>query len=153
MWQSSTLVTHERTQNLYLSKFICWVGDVHYGLRDSWRSQSIYQVLTDRFALTNGSTTQPCGWGNYCGGTWQGIVNKLDYIKGMGFTAVWISPVVENIPNSRYGQPYHGYWAQNIYALNTNYGTQEDLKALSAALHARGMASLSSAESNAGADV
>lgn len=75
---------------------------------EQWRSQSIYQVLTDRFALTNGSTTQPCGWGNYCGGTWQGIVNKLDYIKGMGFTAVWISPVVENIPNSRYGQPYHG---------------------------------------------
>ncbi|PIB03036.1 Alpha-amylase A type-3 [Cercospora beticola] len=107
---------------------------------EQWRSQSIYQVLTDRFALTNGSTTQPCGWGNYCGGTWQGIVNKLDYIKGMGFTAVWISPVVENIPNSRYGQPYHGYWAQNIYALNTNYGTQDDLKALSAALHARGMA-------------
>lgn len=73
-----------------------------------WRSQSIYQVLTDRFALTNGSTTQPCGVGSYCGGTWQGIVNKLDYIKGMGFTAVWISPVVKNIPNSPYGNPYHG---------------------------------------------
>ncbi|KAF2215914.1 carbohydrate-binding module family 20 protein [Cercospora zeae-maydis SCOH1-5] len=104
-----------------------------------WRSQSIYQVLTDRFALTNGSTTQPCDWGNYCGGTWQGIVNKLDYIKGMGFTAVWISPVVENIPNSKYGRPYHGYWAQNLYSLNTNFGTEADLKALSAALHARGM--------------
>lgn len=104
-----------------------------------WRSQSIYQVLTDRFALTNGSTSQPCGVGSYCGGTWQGIINKLDYIKGMGFTAVWISPVVKNIPNSPYGNPYHGYWAQDIFSLNSNFGSASDLKALSAALHARGM--------------
>jgi alpha-amylase len=73
-----------------------------------WRKQSIYQVITDRFALTNQSTTQACGWGNYCGGTWQGITNKLDYIQGMGFTAVWISPIVKNIANSPYGNPYHG---------------------------------------------
>jgi alpha-amylase len=53
-----------------------------------WRAQSIYQVLTDRFALTNGSTTAPCNLNEYCGGTWQGIINKLDYIQGMGFTAV-----------------------------------------------------------------
>lgn len=104
-----------------------------------WRSQSIYQVITDRFALTNGSTTQACDWGNYCGGTWQGIANKLDYIQGMGFTAVWISPVVKNIGNTPYGNPYHGYWAQDIYALNPAFGTAAELKALSAALHARGM--------------
>ncbi|USW53609.1 Putative carbohydrate binding module family 20, glycosyl hydrolase, family 13, catalytic [Septoria linicola] len=104
-----------------------------------WRSQSIYQVLTDRFALANGSTSQSCDWGNYCGGSWQGILNKLDYIKGMGFTAVWISPVVKNIADSQYGRPYHGYWAQDIYSLNSNFGTADDLKALSAGLHARGM--------------
>ncbi|KXT05837.1 hypothetical protein AC578_1103 [Pseudocercospora eumusae] len=104
-----------------------------------WRSQSIYQVLTDRFALTNGSTTQACDWGNYCGGTWRGIANKLDYIQGMGFTAVWISPVVKNIADTPYGNPYHGYWAQDIYSLNSAFGTAADLKALSAALHARGM--------------
>lgn len=58
-----------------------------------WRSQSIYQVLTDRFARTDGSTTAACNVGDqlYCGGTWQGIINKLDYIQGMGFTAVSIS--------------------------------------------------------------
>ena len=57
-----------------------------------WRSQSIYQVLTDRFAMTNGSTTATCNTGDqiYCGGTWQGIIDKLDYIQGMGFTAVSI---------------------------------------------------------------
>lgn len=55
-----------------------------------WRGQSIYQVLTDRFALTSGSTTQACNTADqvYCGGTWQGIINKLDYIQDMGFTAV-----------------------------------------------------------------
>ncbi|EME39333.1 glycoside hydrolase family 13 protein [Dothistroma septosporum NZE10] len=104
-----------------------------------WRSQSIYQVVTDRFARSNGSTTAPCDWGSYCGGTWQGIINKLDYIQGMGFTAVWISPVVENIGTTPYGDPYHGYWGQNLYSLNPAFGTADDLKALSGALHARGM--------------
>jgi hypothetical protein len=57
---------------------------------DDWRSRSIYQVITDRFARTDGSTTAPCvlAENQYCGGTWQGIINKLDYIQGMGFTAV-----------------------------------------------------------------
>lgn len=55
-----------------------------------WRSQSIYQVLTDRFARTDGSTTASCNTADqvYCGGTWEGIINHLDYIQGMGFTAV-----------------------------------------------------------------
>ena len=55
-----------------------------------WRSQSIYQVLTDRFARTDGSTTASCNAaaGVYCGGTFQGIIKHLDYIQNMGFTAV-----------------------------------------------------------------
>jgi alpha-amylase len=55
-----------------------------------WRSQSIYQVLTDRFARTDRSTTAACNTGSqvYCGGSWQGIINHLDYIQNMGFTAV-----------------------------------------------------------------
>lgn len=71
-----------------------------------WRQQSIYQVFTDRFARTDLSTTAPCepSEGEYCGGTWQGLISKLDYIQGMGFTAVWISPVVEQIEgNSKDG--------------------------------------------------
>lgn len=57
-----------------------------------WRELSIYQVLTDRFATTDGSSPS-CGITDYCGGTWKGLENKLDYIQGMGFEAVWISPV------------------------------------------------------------
>jgi alpha-amylase len=57
-----------------------------------WRSKSIYQVLTDRFARTDGSTTATCNTGDrvYCGGTYQGLIKKLDYIQGMGFTAVGV---------------------------------------------------------------
>ncbi|KAK4615785.1 Alpha-amylase A type-3 [Fulvia fulva] len=104
-----------------------------------WRSQSIYQVVTDRFARSDGSTSAPCNWGSYCGGNWQGIISRLDYIQGMGFTAVWISPVVKNIASTPYGDPYHGYWASDLYSLNPAFGTADDLKALAAALHARGM--------------
>ncbi|KAK6435470.1 hypothetical protein LTR95_008339 [Oleoguttula sp. CCFEE 5521] len=58
----------------------------------------------------------------------------------MGFDAIWISPIVKNIEDTTaYGDAYHGYWAQDITSLNSHFGTSGDLKALSAALHARGM--------------
>jgi alpha-amylase len=62
------------------------------------RERSVYQIITDRFALTDGSSPS-CSTEDkkYCGGTWKGIENKLDYVQGMGFDTVWISPVVENI--------------------------------------------------------
>ncbi|KAH6619878.1 glycoside hydrolase family 13 protein [Chaetomium sp. MPI-SDFR-AT-0129] len=107
-----------------------------------WRQQSIYQVFTDRFARTDLSTTVPCepSDGVYCGGTWQGLISKLDYIQGMGFTAVWISPVVEQIEgNSQDGSSYHGYWAKDIWALNPAFGTEDDLVQLASEIHSRGM--------------
>lgn len=56
---------------------------------------------------------------------------------------IWISPVVENILNKTAdGAAYHGYWAKDIYQLNANFGTVDDLKGLSEELHARGMVSL-----------
>ncbi|KAH9828346.1 Alpha-amylase domain [Teratosphaeria destructans] len=107
-----------------------------------WRAQSVYQVMTDRFAKTTDNTTACGNLNYYCGGTWRGLINHLDYIQGMGFTAIWISPVVENLPASVEtvdGSSYHGYWAQDIYSVNPSFGTAADLKALSTALHARGM--------------
>lgn len=55
-----------------------------------WRNQSIYFVVTDRFARTDDSTTAPCNTtaGEYCDGTFQGIIDHLGYIQDMGFTAV-----------------------------------------------------------------
>lgn len=50
--------------------------------------------MTDRFAV-GGAIPQPCDVmaGKHCGGNWHGIIEKLDYIQSMGFTAIWISPV------------------------------------------------------------
>ncbi|RDX40957.1 glycoside hydrolase family 13 protein [Lentinus brumalis] len=106
-----------------------------------WQNRTIYQLVTDRFATPDGSGP-PCDTGDrkYCGGTWKGIISKLDYIHDLGFDAVWISPVVANLEgNTTDGQAYHGYWTQDINSLNSKFGTADDLKALSAALHNRSM--------------
>ncbi|KFY18754.1 hypothetical protein V493_08372 [Pseudogymnoascus sp. VKM F-4281 (FW-2241)] len=95
-----------------------------------WRELSIYQVLTDRFATTDG-TSPSCEITDYCGGTWKGLENKLDYIQDMG---------VHNIEDdTSAGYAYHGYWADNPFTLNDHFGTADDLKSLSEALHGRGM--------------
>lgn len=105
-----------------------------------WASRSIYQVMTDRFARSDGSTTECTDIDNYCGGTWTGLINNLDYIQGMGFTAVQISPVVENIKeDTGYGEAYHGYWPLNMYGINENFGTAGDLSNLAQELHDRDM--------------
>lgn len=107
-----------------------------------WRGRSIYQLLTDRFALPDGTTIAACDTSKarYCGGTWSGIEGQLDYIQDMGFDAIWISPITKNIEQrTEYGEAYHGYWQQDIYAVNPRFGTAGDLKALSQALHLRGM--------------
>ena len=110
----------------------------------TWRSQSIYQLMADRFARTDGSTKSSCNTGDrgYCGGSWKGITNHLDYIQDMGFTAIWLSPITLNIPTNVMtpdGSSYHGYWQSNLYELNPAFGSADDLKALSSALHARHM--------------
>ncbi|ODN78734.1 hypothetical protein L202_04298 [Cryptococcus amylolentus CBS 6039] len=108
---------------------------------DAMRSRSVYQVVTDRFARATGSTGA-CVEADrkYCGGTWSAITDHLDYIQGMGFDTVWISPVVDNIgDDTSEGEAYHGYWTLNPNSLNSNFGTADDLKALSTALHDKGM--------------
>jgi alpha-amylase len=57
---------------------------------EDWQSRSIYQVVTDRYAREDGSTTASCnaGHGEYCGGTYKGLTDNLDYIQDLGFTAV-----------------------------------------------------------------
>ena len=98
---------------------------------EEWKSRTIYQVLTDRFA---GPSTSSCDLHNYCGGTWNGLASKLNYISTLGFDAIWISPVIENTPDG-----YHGYWAKNLSAVNTNFGSPEDLKNLVKEAHQMGM--------------
>ena len=66
---------------------------------NSWKSRTIYFALTDRIARNenDGGGVGCNNYGDYCGGTFKGLQGKLDYIKGMGFDAVWISPVVASM--------------------------------------------------------
>ncbi|KAJ5772754.1 hypothetical protein N7457_007650 [Penicillium paradoxum] len=129
-------------KNTFLTAILLLV-QVAMGLTPAeWRSQSIYFLLTDRFGREDNSTSAACNVEQrpYCGGSWQGIINHLDYIQGMGFTAIWITPVTKQLPQTTaYGAAFHGYWQQDIYDVDSHLGTSDDLRALSDALHARGM--------------
>ena len=63
------------------------LSSIYCKSKEEWKTRSIYQILTDRFART--SDTGNCNLSQYCGGNYQGLINKLDYIKGMGFNAIW----------------------------------------------------------------
>lgn len=56
---------------------------------EEWKSRSIYQVMIDRFALTDGSTTAACeDLSQHCNGTWAGLIDQLDYIQGKNASVV-----------------------------------------------------------------
>jgi alpha-amylase len=133
-----------------LSRLLQSNGEVALSISKFWpsplllHSSILYRIITDRFALPENSTVplNACDTmkQRYCGGTWNSIRSNLDYIQDMGFTAIWISPVNKNIEGiTAYGEPYHGYWVEDISKLNSHFGTAADLKTLSADLHARGM--------------
>lgn len=115
------------------------VGCANAATPDDWAKRSIYQVVTDRYARSANFSAN-CNITQYCGGNWAGLVSRLDYIQNMGFTAVQISPVQENLPQDTiYGEAFHGYWPQNLDQLNAHFGSENDLKNLTAELHKRGM--------------
>jgi glycosidase len=105
-----------------------------------WREEFIYFLLVDRFHdyLTRKpvNASRPKGFGNeeqlkkVCGGTIRGIINNLDYISDLGCTALWLSPLFENNPES-----YHGYAIQNYLQIDKWFGTKEDLEELVDAAH------------------
>jgi alpha-amylase len=101
------------------------------------KEDMIYSLMTDRFYngdSSNDANTAPADLKSYHGGDFQGILDKLDYIKDLGFTAVWISPVVDN---ESFG--YHGYWAADFYKTEEHFGTKERLKELVDAAHSKGL--------------
>jgi glycosidase len=102
-------------------------------------SDVLYLIMTDRFARGSAGGQQaaerdkPRGWH---GGDFAGIAQHLDYLERLGVTAVWTTPVASNggMPDS-----YHGYAATDLYAVDPHFGTLDDYRHLSEALHARGM--------------
>jgi len=106
---------------------------------------AIYLVMPDRFANGDGSNDTMKGlrdgldrsepFGRH-GGDLQGIVNHLDYIAGMGFTQLWLNPVLENAQSSI---TYHGYAITDFYKVDPRLGTNESYRQLSAEARKRGI--------------
>jgi len=113
-----------------------------------WRNENMYQLFTDRFSDGNPNNNNSRGWysngsGNRhfaMGGDWKGVRNKLDYLQGMGITAVWISGVQINEQgvDTRY-TPYHAYHPTDFYRVEPMFGTFQDLKDLIDDAHSRGI--------------
>lgn len=74
--------------------------------------------------------------GAWVGGTLRGIRSKLGYLRRLGVTALWISPVFKQ---ARFQDSYHGYAIQNFLELDPHYGAREDLRDLVAAAHEQGI--------------
>ncbi|MGC9409783.1 pullulanase-type alpha-1,6-glucosidase [Streptomyces sp. DZ1-3] len=118
--------------------------------------EQFYFVLPDRFA--NGDTRNdkggltgtrlatgydPTDKGFYQGGDLKGLTDRLDYIKGMGTTAIWMAPIFKNQPVQGTGENasagYHGYWITDFTQVDPHFGTNQDLKNLVSKAHAKGM--------------
>ncbi|WP_426508607.1 pullulanase-type alpha-1,6-glucosidase [Dactylosporangium sp. McL0621] len=120
------------------------------------RAEQFYFVLADRFADGDpGNNTgglggdrlstgyDPTDKGFYHGGDLKGVIDKLDYIQGLGTTAIWLAPVFKNRPVQGSGADvsagYHGYWITDFTQIDPHFGTKEDLKVLTRKAHQRGI--------------
>ena len=132
-------------------------GDAEAHFRERLPSEEIvYFVLPDRFE--NGDRTNDKGGfkgdrlahgfdpehkGFFHGGDLKGLTAKLDYIQGLGATAIWLAPIFKNKPvQGGPGQEsagYHGYWVTDFTQVDPHFGTDADFRALVDAAHARGM--------------
>jgi alpha-amylase len=126
-------------------------------LRASLTRERFYFVMPDRFQ--NGATANdqgglsgprevtgfdPTHKGWYHGGDLKGMISELDYIKGLGTTAIWLTPSFKNKPVQGLGTPYpsaayHGYWITDFTQIDPHLGTNQDLRDLIAGAHRRGM--------------
>ena len=114
--------------------------------------QTVYFLLTDRFA--NGSTANDTGGyaggpdqtgfdptrlSHYHGGDFAGLMAKLDYIKGLGATAVWVTPPFKNKPMQEGTAGYHGYWILDFLQIDPHLGSNAEFAEFVRQAHARGL--------------
>ena len=113
------------------------------GSRTDFRDESIYFLLPTRFYDGDPQNNTQC-WDNRernmgdpaWRGDFKGLIEKLDYIKALGFTAIWITPVVQNAS----GYDYHGYHAMDFSRVDHRYESDGvTLQTLIDAVHERGM--------------
>ncbi|MFC8800169.1 pullulanase-type alpha-1,6-glucosidase [Promicromonospora sp. NPDC057138] len=129
---------------------------VHEPVRQPGGDERFYFVMTDRFA--NGDPTNdeggltgdrlatgfdPTDKGFYQGGDLAGLRENLDYIEGLGTTAIWLTPSFLNRPVQGSGDDvsagYHGYWITDFTRIDPHLGTNAELEALIDDAHARGL--------------
>src|SRR4051794_24538197 len=116
----------------------------------------LYFLLPDRFENGDAANDRgglkgdrlktgfdPTSKGFYHGGDLKGLTSKLDYIQGLGATAIWLGPIYKNKPvQGAPGQEsagYHGYWITDFTQVDPHFGTRKDMTAFVEAAHARGM--------------
>ena len=107
--------------------------DVFTSNRTDFRDESIYFMITTRFYDGDPKNNVLC-WDNQAAqietkdpcwrGDFQGVIDKLDYIKALGFTAIWITPVVQNAS----GYDYHGYHAMDFSKVDCRYQSGDGSK-------------------------
>ncbi|MFO0607687.1 MAG: alpha-amylase family glycosyl hydrolase [Polyangiales bacterium] len=111
----------------------CWTELYDYSGPDipltsnvtDWRDEVIYQLLVDRFEdgdTSNDVRIDRNALGRYQGGDWQGVINRMPYLKQLGVTTIWISPIVRNVDTDAGFDAYHGYWASDLTLLNPHFG-------------------------------
>ena len=125
-------------------------------LRAGLTRENYYFVMADRFADGDESNNtagiagdrlahgyDPTDKGFYHGGDLAGVLDKMDYIEGLGTTAIWLTPSFKNRPVQGSGDDvsagYHGYWITDFTEIDPHLGTNEEMKALVAEAHDRGM--------------
>lgn len=89
----------------------------------------IYQLMVDRF---NGKWIEHENGNHFMGGTLKGVIEKLDYLKDMGITTVWLSPISCTAN-------YHGYHITDFLNIDPHFGTMEDFNLLVDMVHKKGM--------------
>lgn len=121
-------------------------------LRDRLTRERFYFAMTDRFANGDPANDRggltgdrlktgfdPTDKGFYQGGDLTGLLRRLDYIQGLGTTALWITPAFENRPVQDGSAGYHGYWITDFTRIDPHLGTNAQMKQLVKEAHKRGM--------------
>ncbi|WP_010093648.1 alpha-amylase family glycosyl hydrolase [Ornithinibacillus scapharcae] len=110
---------------------------VSFAQNSSIQEEIFYDILVDRFNNGNQAFSEQVRVDDplaYHGGDLEGIKLKLDDLKELGFTAISLSPIMENSENG-----YHGYWVEDFYTVEEQFGTMEDLQLLVQEAHKRDM--------------
>ncbi|MFE5837191.1 alpha-amylase family glycosyl hydrolase [Arthrobacter sp. NPDC056493] len=129
-------------------------GKGAHSLRTPVTGENFYFVMADRFSNGDAGNDQgglgpdpmvsgfdPTRKGFYNGGDLNGLLDKIDYIQGLGTTAIWLTPSFKNkaVQPEDNSAGYHGYWVTDFTQIDPHLGTNAELQALIDEAHSRGM--------------